>query len=89
MKVLDLNDFSAEAKESIKAVFGLLAGSDQEVHVYEGEQALYTIFKADDHQTPPDQRPTSVPSDAIPADPADQIHGEAPLHEAPSKVSHG
>ena len=53
MKELNLNDLSPEAQESVKAVFSILTGTHDIIHVYQGERFLYTLSKAAEHEIGP------------------------------------
>ena len=53
MKELDLNDLSDDAVEPVIAVLNMLTGGQEDVHLYRGEQYLYTIHKASEREIAP------------------------------------
>lgn len=53
MKELDLNDLSADAVESVLAVLNILTGNDEDLHIYRGEDYLFTIHKAGEKEIAP------------------------------------
>ena len=53
MKELDLNDLSSDAVDPILAVLNILTGEQEDVHIYRGEDYLYTIHKAAEREIAP------------------------------------
>ena len=89
MKEVDLNNLTTEAKESITALFSLLAGDNKEVRLSIGGRHTYTITIVEENATTPDRGPGRVPASTPPPQTDAPVHGDAPQGEMPTKVAHG
>ncbi len=75
MKELDLNDLSDDAVEPIIAVLNILTGGQEDVHIYRGEQYLYTIHKASEREIEPGVIRGSYQPDDNPGEVVEKIRG--------------
>jgi hypothetical protein len=81
MKELDLNDLADDAVEPIIAVLNILTGGQENVHIYRGEQYLYTIHKASEREIEPGVIKGNYQPDDNPGEVVEKIRGNLVFEE--------